>query len=122
MFSWLRSNRDAPDNPYDFMFHKPNRANGAKEISLVLAEMRSSVLLGLLETEAGVAGATGRAHERMEYLKKAGRVVKEWDSDIKMIRKEERQKAKAEKAEGSSNMEEEGVKADEKKDGSAGTE
>ena len=79
VFSWLRNHPDAPDNPYKAMF---NKQPGDDATSNVYVVMRASILLGLVETEAGVPRAKEKAQERLGALKYSADVLDMWTTLI----------------------------------------
>ena len=91
IFSWLRNNPDAPDNPYKTIF---NKQPGDDATSNVYVVMRASILLGLVETEAGVPRAKEKAQERLGALEYSADVLDMWNTLIRDAK--ERQAREAE--------------------------
>lgn len=127
VFSWLRNNPDAPKNPYKLVFDQLDKEDGSKGGSNVFACMRASVLLGQLESEAGIPRAKEEAHLRMDVLKAVAKSLKRWDARIKKrdakIRREQRKAEHAkESAEKSAEVEVEVqlVSRDKEREGGAG--
>ena len=127
IFSWLRNNPDAPNNPYKLVFDELDKEDGSKGGSNVFACMRASVLLGQLESEADIPRAKEEAHLRMDVLKAVAKSLKRWDARIKKrdakIRREQRKAEQAkESAEKSEKLEAQRVSRDEEREGGAGAE
>lgn len=58
IFSWLSKNPDVPSHPCKEVVHMCDKDNDS---SNVYASMRTSILLGLLESEGGIPGAKEKA-------------------------------------------------------------
>lgn len=97
IFSWLRNNPDAPNNPYNVVFDKKDGVNGPWVCSHIHACMRASIALSLLEQEGGVPYAKERAHERMETLKDDEDTYLQLDAFTKDTREREQREAEQEK-------------------------
>lgn len=94
IFSWLRNNPEAPKNPYKTMFNRQPEDEAKSNVYVVT---RASILLGLLETEAGIPRATEKAQERMAALVFSAKVLDEWDAMIKEVKDKEERDAEQER-------------------------